>query len=242
MNMHEARRDPVTGRYFSKRILVLDETKFESENVDEETAYWLGFIVADGNVIPESKHGQAMFQMILQGRDQAHLEKFKIFMNSGHKIFKSIKHGREYFTIKFRSNKIVSDLIKFNVIPDKTFSTYCPEFLLYNRHFWRGMIDGDGTLGLYWSINGNGRSFTEVISLTGTIMICNQFREFCRNILHSHISEPVVSKNSFKVTMASKKAYSISKYLYEDSMIFLDRKYNKYLEIKQSRIDRSLDV
>lgn len=235
---HSSRRDTDSGQFTSLRILSLDETCF-SQCDSDAAAYWIGFLMADGNVSSSSKDGQPMLQIELQGRDREQLEKLKAFLKAEHKILTTDRKGRKYNSFKCRSTKLVKNLEQWNIVPNKCFITEPHRDLKFNRHFWRGVIDGDGTLGVYKSKQSAG-SWTEVVSLTGNKMVTESFREFCSHVLGEFVSNTVTTGNNFKVTIGSKKAYKILSCLYENCSLVLDRKLETYKKIKQSRIDRGL--
>ena len=107
------------------------------ETIDSENkAYWLGFIVADGNVCNRS------LSFEISNTDREHLFKFRDFMGSEHPIKYSRK---DCSTISICSVKIRDDLAKYGVVPNKTLLTYTPEIDdILLPHFYRGVFDGDG--------------------------------------------------------------------------------------------------
>ena len=61
-----------------QRRLSINENAFEDLS-NEDTAYWLGFLLADG-IIYRRKYIN-LVALALQKRDKEHLEKFKTFLN-----------------------------------------------------------------------------------------------------------------------------------------------------------------
>lgn len=118
----------------------IDQKFFETMD-SEEKAYWLGFIVTDGNV-----HDTAIQIHIA---DKGHLEKFQQALRTSTKVVEYTKMSngklRTYYRIQFKSRAMVEDLSRLGVAPRKTFHVkpwIGPEWLM--RHFWRGAMDGDG--------------------------------------------------------------------------------------------------
>lgn len=193
------------------------------ENIDTEAkAYWLGFLYADGYV----SNKENKIELALAEKDYHHLEKFKSFMNIQNKI--CYKPAAKAYRISFRSDKCKEDLINKGCFPNKSlilkFPTIeqVPEDLL--RHFVRGYFDGDG-----W--------FTNTDSLFQAGIIGTE--EFIKGFLNT-IS--IKSKNNklFNVHRedwakryifgALDDVYSFLSWMYDDSTVYLDRKYEHYID------------
>lgn len=139
-NKNKSRTDHFNENYFS-------------EIDTEEKAYWLGFIAADGNV---SKN---RLRINLARKDSEHLYKFRNALQSVSKIKeytvdlnkinkKWTKHCKMcYFVVT--SSKMINDLKKYNIIPNKTKYFELPSLLINNKYidsFYRGYFDGDGCI------------------------------------------------------------------------------------------------
>lgn len=171
----------------------------------EAKAYWLGYIFGDGSISNQNR-------LTLSSKDLDHLEKFRQFLGSNHKI------GND--SISLTSRKIVSDLISHGVEVRKQFSdsikfpNIAPEL---KRHFIRGLIDSDGWVGKSKNIGVCGKSKilldginNEIVSAIGVIgVICHRTNHWGS-----------VYTLDFK-TSNFKELYS---HLYLDSTIFLNRK------------------
>lgn len=130
--------------YNQKRIS-LNESAFES--LTPESSYWIGMLLADGNIRIMKR--QNSYMVSYPSKDKEHVEKFKKFMCSGHKIYyrKSFnKNGKTYksYMLSFNSKKIYDDLIKWNIEPCKSLKEKVHPKLKFNRDYWRGLFDGDG--------------------------------------------------------------------------------------------------
>lgn len=197
-----------------KRVLPLDETVFDE--INEESAYWIGFLMADGNI---SKNKLALH---LQKDDEEHLIKFKQFLGSGHKIIDvpSTKSKRLAVSSKILINKLAT----YNIIPNKTYVATPPSNLAFNKHFWRGVIDGDGCIGF------SNRS--TYIRLIGSYNICTGFLNFIT--YNSIITKAKVLKNGniYSIMFTNSIANIITKLIYEEAQIYLKRKYLKYKNIQ----------
>jgi hypothetical protein len=201
-------KNNVIIRYRHKKYFI-NENVFNI--ISEESAYWIGFIMADGCVYCKSRNSKIL-EIGLQKGDCEHLFLFKKFINSKHKI----SFYKNRCRISINSKKIVEKLNEFGVVPNKS---YCAKInkLQYNKHFWRGMIDGDGCIYIGKCI---------YIQLCGTKDICEQFLEYCKMIICGIKSRvrKIKNANCYVVQINCNKAREIIRHLYRNSYISLKRK------------------
>lgn len=92
----------------------------------------------------------------------------------------------------------------------------------------RGMWDGDGTFGIY---NNNA-----TMSLTATKMFCESLQKYLLDNLNikSSIYDACCHNGITKVFSINSNADKLKflNWMYTDAELFLERKYNKYLQIK----------
>ena len=195
------------------------------ETIDtEEKAYWLGFLYADGYV----SNTEARIELGLAEKDLHHVEKFKNFIGLNNKI--CYKAGTKSYRYGFRSQSCKDDLIKQGCVPQKSLilkfptSEQVPEYLI--RHFLRGYFDGDG-------------HFTNTDSCfeAGYIGTLDFITESLKHLPDSIKRKDLTIKNVHREDGA--KTYSFYSYsdvknfldfLYKDCNIYLDRKYEHYLD------------
>lgn len=188
----------------------------------EEKAYWLGFLYADGSV--NSKENRIELQ--LAAKDVKHIEKFKKFMQINNKI--CYREKTNSYRISFRSDKCKQDLIDKGCIPKKSLILKFPteEQVPLNliRHFIRGYFDGDG-----WFSN-TGKTFQ--VGIIGTYDFILGFLKYGQGFTKKNKIFNVHRENGAKRYMFS--AYldvlHFLNWIYQDANIYLDRKYEKYLE------------
>lgn len=141
----------------------LFQDKINEQYSDEDEAYYLGLLYADGNVTQRS------FSIALQEGDVHIIESLKKDLKSQAKIgtvLKKKEHHQNQRRIFISNKKMVSDLITLGCIPNKsntisTFKNYVPFEL--RKYFILGYFDGDGGLNqdkrgcnsFKWSIVGN---------------------------------------------------------------------------------------
>lgn len=193
------------------------------ENIDtEEKAYWLGFLYADGCV--GSKESKV--ELSLAEKDLRHIEKFRSFIGIENKI--SYRPKVKAYRYSFRSSSCKEDLIKQGCLPKKSlilkFPTeqQVPRSLI--RHFVRGYFDGDG-----WFSNTQG---CFQVGLIGTENFLKGFLENAKMEYKGNKIFNVHRENGAKkyVFSAYKDVLSFLDWIYKDSKIYLDRKYEHYLD------------
>jgi len=140
--------DPLGGRH----NYALDDGYFDSIDT-EGKAYWLGFITADGCVqtgtVGANGWLRNQLSVKLKESDAGHLEKLKSALSaeSPVRLVPQATLSSGAAEIAVTSGRLVESLISLGVGPRKSLSVQPwigPDELM--RHYWRGMVDGDGTL------------------------------------------------------------------------------------------------
>ena len=200
----------VKMRHSHRRINV-DTKAFD--HIKEEAAYWIGFLLADGNISKDKKR----IQMCLQSGDIRHVEKFKKFLSSPNKI----NHSRTRAAVHFSatSPELVQALEKFGVVPQKSMSA-TGHVLTYSPAFWRGVVDGDGSL--LWSHNKR-RTPSPCIALCGSLSLMQQYLKFI-NLFISTKAGVIKNGSIWQVRLSCSKADAMIRMLYSNASIALDRK------------------
>jgi intein/homing endonuclease len=199
---------------------------------NEHSSYWGGFIGADGCVTAGT------LKICLGYDDLSHLEKFKDFMQNTHKI--TVNTDTYYrCEMSFKQEQVISDLDKnFNIVPNKSliykFPTEIPENMF--RHYLRGLFDGDGCICESFS-NKNSITATLYTTITGSEFLIENLYIKINNILG--INGTVQSKPGCKVIKyCTKSSFILLNYMYENSTIYLDRKFNMYKNVLNQRKTR----
>jgi len=118
------------------------------EKPDNEAAYWLGLIFADGYIEESTSDGRSKFTLSLQEEDKHHIELFKNTIDSSHKIghVKNDDPFTDMYRLSISRSKFCENLLDHNLRGEKTHSSSLPDFRGEKfRHFIRGLHDGDGT-------------------------------------------------------------------------------------------------
>lgn len=205
-----------------------DENFFENINT-EEKAYWLGFIIADGCICRND------IIIALSESDKSHLQKFIKSINGNNKIqTKNVKsnfgiHGISRLSI--RSKKMYNDLLNLGITPNKSLSVKIPIIKdSLQSHLWRGIVDGDGSLGI-GIFNKNNRIYKYLnIGLTGNQYVIDSFIEFIENKFNFKTNRKK-DKSVWRVRLSGIAAKKICELLYKNSVIYLNRKKEIYENI-----------
>lgn len=208
-----------------------NEDKFDSSIFDsidtEEKAYWLGFIYADGSI--SSQNGRYSFELSLKGEDINHLHKFNSFMKydgNNVKLGKSSCNGKIFTRCRWvAGNKhLWETLNNYGCVPNKSLVLKFPKEEIFKdksliRHFLRGYFDGDGCI----SINKKDQISCSVL---GTKKFLEKYLEYCPDNIGIQIKQHEGRVSVF--SYSTKRAINFAEFLYSDSNIYLDRKYNRY--------------
>jgi len=253
-------KSSITNKAFSLKITNNVKNKDRGninifKNIDsEESAYWLGFIYADGYIVKsknDKKHHNYELGIELQESDISHLKKFNKIFNDYYKIKTrtrkmdslDILNGNEVSNrlnktclIRIYNKEIVNDLIKNNIVQNKTNSDIFPIINDDNMflHFLRGYIDGDGS----YVIDSKNRY---IISIQGNNKKCFEF--ISNKLLTSFNIDSYILKDKTGWKFNIRKKDDVLKLIdlmFNNSNIYLDRKYEKVKDMKKAVFNRNI--
>lgn len=200
------------------------------ENIDNENkAYWLGFLYADGFIESKRKNGNQKFGVTLSIKDIRHLEKFKkdLKATNGIKIYTGSGYAKtnKFCKLLLTSQNTVNDLIKHGCVENKTNILTFPNFLEKElvSHFIRGYFDGDG------SVTFNKTKQVVSVSFVGTKEFLEGIKEYF-NLDNKLYHYPNSQTYQLKIG-GNKKPYRLLHNMYKNANMFLDRKYEIYKDI-----------
>lgn len=194
---------------------------------NEEKAYWLGFIAADGWVSHASYGSE--FGIQLQIQDKNHLKKLNKSINGNLEIKELEKvcnlNGKIYKSCVLRiyNKKFVSNLEKWGINSKKTYDMKIPNIddnLI--RHYIRGFFDGDGYVC-------KSEMFADFTS--ANLSLLEELRSILnQNDIKSYICQDKETTYKLKIggIINCDRFY---RYMYENTNIYLDRKYNKMKKV-----------
>lgn len=194
----------------------------------EQRSYFYGLLLTDGCLwdsgTVEIKLKQSDRHILEEFRDflclKNEIKDYSRFDNRTSKTYSSSR-------LHFKSDEITSDLLDLGMTPRKSMKECAPICMLHDRHFWRGVIDGDGHVGA---------SKNPAISLCGSSVLCGQFLEFCKTLVDFR-KVPKIRKYKENdlhcVGIYGTKALIVLSTLYDNSNFKLNRKYERYKEYER---------
>lgn len=217
-----------------KRIYKVNENFFKCINT-EEKAYILGFICADGHIERDR------LNITISIKDRDILEKIRYAMHSNHPI-KEVQRTNPYKKTN-RENLILSELMigsvelvkplfNMGLTTNKTYTLngdilkYIPKYLI--RDFLRGYFDGDGNV-FFGRRYSSGYKYNVNIYGNEDFLLKSFQAYFPSN---NKLYKDLYSRQCYVWKISQKdKVRDFMYYLYYNSSIFLQRKYNEFRKI-----------
>lgn len=234
----------IQQRAFKLNIKKLTYNENYFEVIDSsEKAYWLGFIYADGYVTSQNRWG-----IELSIQDYNHLEKLIIALDSNIqiKIRKRTNFIKETEMCSFQINnkKMFDDLLSKGVLRNKTYILKFPDEHIVDKRFYndfiRGFYDGDGSFTIipfnsYYKNNTYNNIQIEISLVCKNKVFIEKLQEIILKDTFINARINYVKRDDlYSLRISNKKdCLTFINYLYGDSSLFLERKYNKSQEIKQ---------
>lgn len=236
-----------TNEYSYRKRKYSYNSDFFKEINTQEKAYWLGFIMADGGIEyskskdNKTKTSQIRLRIMLSVKDIEHLKKFantisdNINIKTRSTYLKKTNKEYKMCILTVYNKEIVDDLVKLGVVTRKSMNETMPNIPkeMY-KHFVRGYFDGDGYFSFWESNSRLNCSF----GIVGGKEILLAIQKIIKNELNIEPSVYVKNKRLndkfYTLVTSNKKAIDIMIWLYSNSNIYLERKYNnfqKYLSL-----------
>ena len=188
----------------------------------EAKAYFLGFITADGSIVKrKDRNNKYTLRISIKKEDAYLLEQFKKELcyygvtTSDNRIHPSV-------SISISNQEIISDLIKYGVVPNKTYllTKFYKEFSDINllRHYLRGVFDGDGCIT---------KSKIYMLHITEYKKeLVDDYASIINNLLGFERHKTVYTGSAYRYCWNGKFAKAVHNFLYTDANFFLERKKN----------------
>ena len=206
----------------------------------EEKAYWLGFLTADGWINKSKKTNSGVTGIELQYRDIGHLKKFNKSISGNYQITDrwrtcplSKYHDKKNHMccIRIFSLTMYNSLSKIGFSNNKSYDFRMPN-IQQNliRHYIRGYFDGDGCF-----------CFTNKSFHISFVTVSRTLKDDIVSILKLHnfnftdsnyTSEFGTITYKLDINRQQDKINFLD-WIYGDCNIYLDRKYKKYLKVKE---------
>ncbi len=216
----------------------LNENYFDDLS-SEDKIYFLGFLMADGY----NSETRGVIEISCSEKDKDFLQELNLLIGSNKPLrFVRCKKDTSY-RASFCSRHLSETLSKLGCVQAKTFKLKFPEYLVNDdmiRHFIRGYFDGDGCISCTHAKRKNvfGNSFLSVVTITSTDDFCQYIKDYIMGGLNitSNIScrHPSHDNNNRTLCISgNKQVIKFCEWMYKDSNLFLKRKYEKLLYIKE---------
>jgi len=196
----------------------------------EEKAYWLGFWYADGYITPDS----TVVELTLAEKDLVHLEKFRDIISTKHLISrKEVKlKGKVFiaYRLLITNPYIRNALIANGCVPNKSLILKFPSEEIVpkslRKHFIRGYVDGDGSIGCY---------LEPMLRLSFSVLGTKEFLTSIQDVFYEEIlgyTKVTIGTHGgiFQFSKGGKESViKVLSYLYDGCSVYLERKRDKYL-------------
>lgn len=195
-----------------------------------EALYWCGFIFTDGCVTVRPGLAAAKISVEITASDYRHIVKLRDFLGSTHAIrsrparpVHSPSNGKTYTGRPQCSLAVQSDEIGDQLLFLGRYEDPLSPVLAASRDFWRGTVDGDGTVGLYRDHRRPAAPAYPFITLYGQRRLVDPYVAFlAANGITGRGVYPVSSL--FQSPATGQPARQIIALLYEGATVALDRK------------------
>ena len=193
---------------------------FQSKDLSREESYWLGMLVTDGCISND------YLSLSLQEQDLYQLERFAKFLGEKVKVNKQFNKKYEIFEYQVKAKD-------FNLIPKvrllANFYNKSIDLQLYvplNYDILRGIIDGDGSIGIY-------RNMVRIQICSASTIFIEQIKDFLKQEQIDFcmtIDKREFRKNPLYTISIHKQKQILSLYnkMYNNTDLYLDRKKLKF--------------
>jgi len=193
-------------------------------NLTEESAYWLGFILADGCLTRQNSNDKYRgLKVSIQLRDFNYLKKLGKFLGYKGKYYDDKRDGHIRKILRFNDVKLIENLINigWQSFKDGSNTDIMDYVGSYFNHFLRGYYDGDGGIS-----NNKDKKKTWYCYIVTPHGLHAKYIQSKLNI-----NSNLIKQDIFRVNInGSNNVKSFLEWLYKDATIYMDRKYARYQE------------
>ena len=217
-------------RAVNKRKYTVDESFFEIIDTQEK-AYIMGWFYSDG-----SNSVSPNIAKIDVAEDSVDiLIKIREVIGSNARIIPMKNSANSYagenaqmlYRLGIYNKKVSKQIAALGICGNVTYTRTWPEWLSEDLepHFIRGLIDGDGCISI-----SKKKGF--LIGYWGTAMMCDGLSKVLTKVGVDHKHKIDKKGHHFIRITKQSDCLKFADYIYKDSTIYLNRKHDKYLEIK----------
>lgn len=208
------------------------------DTITSESAYWIGFLITDGCI-----DGRGGVHLQIQDGDREHLEKFRTFLKSEHPIYTI--HPKKYAKsfnsgvackMSIISKQLSDSLARYGVVQKKSL-TMKVVGLENNDDFWRGVIDGNGSIMIKTQSN---RPYPLLSLCSGSHEFMEQFYAYLISMSPEYKGTIRRGSHTWYMLVSGKISVFLIRKLYKTPSASLNRKQitaQKILEISRLNPD-----
>lgn len=200
--------------------------------MNEFESYLYGLLITDGN-LSLSTRNRGKVQLEVSIKDKDIIEKLynNIPNSSIIQRERDTNFSNNYHSIIWYNSRLEfrTQLINWGFpIENKTLTANVPKVEYSEKDFWRGVIDGDGSLGY---IN-DGSPFISLVTKSEFLKEAYLLFLFNNFQIRKNINRNVRDE-AFNIILKNEDALNASKLLYENNTISINRKYESFETIQQ---------
>lgn len=227
--------ETIRGKYGNKVNVyantIEEEGLYKINLLNPNMAYIIGLLQTDGSYYCQSRNrGRICIELKIEDIDI--LYKIKKILNCNSDVKKRIRDTnfcKNYTSCSFSifSINIRKELSKYIPVGKKS-EIICMPHEISEIDYWRGIIDGDGSLGLT-------KNNIPFISLTTkSENLANSYRDFVEKHTNYRIkSERNDRDKIYNLMLTKEKAQIITNLLYYDECLCLNRKFKSSIDVKK---------
>ena len=231
-------------------------TKFNKEYFDKidssDKAYWIGFIWSDGSVMyRKRKSEEYLLKIDLAHRDYEHLKKFNENIEGEYEVKTyynktSFSEHSKICRISVYNKHFVKNLMdKYGIFSYRTDATKILSEIPkeYKKDFIRGIFDADGSFSAYTLIDKKKGYILnkKTLRFGATVEILRYIEDYLiENGVINNFKRKLTKRHEerdgcyFQLSLSGKQnVMDTLDLLYKNSDVFLDRKYEKYMKMKE---------
>jgi len=186
---------------------------------NNDIAYILGYIMADGNIYKN------YLQLECNTQDISIIQFIKDILVPNYNIRFRIRNLRNYCYLNIGNKLLIEKLAEYNIVPRKTGNEKLPLISKeFHGDYLRGLFDGDGCITLCGTPNKKYPSWN----------LCSHSKTFLEQINNILNNTCGIYKSNDSWSLATNKFSSIQyifNIMYTSQKFCLKRKYNKFLKL-----------
>lgn len=179
--------------------------------------YWLGMLATDGWLTANTRIG-------LELKDELHIKEFKNWSKSNNKILTRNRDLGISYSFAFSNMYLYEQLVGLGITERKSFTLKVKNsLLLTSKDFWRGAVDGDGSLS--WVKGSSDKRYPGFNFGCGSKLFVEQFVLYAQEIVRKSITlHKKKNQELYYISLRGMPAVRLIEELYGEQRFSLHRK------------------